>query len=518
MDSLQDRLAVPTRTGSGAPQADEVYVSARGIEKRYGGVRALRGVSVDIRRGEVHALVGENGAGKSTLGKIIAGSVAADDGRVLVNGRAVRYRRPSDARRDGIAIIDQELAILPHRTVLDNVFLGSERPRLGILSRRRQLEEFDRLAAEYGFAGLDPRAIAGGLRVADQQRVEILRALAHDASLIVMDEPTAPLSRREVENLHRVVRGLREQGTAIVFVSHFLDEVLEITDTVTVMKEGRKVRTAPTATETKDSLVLGMLGRTLESVFPEKPAEPAAVGAPVLSVAGLGREGVLQDIEITVRAGEIVGLGGLVGSGRTETLRAIFGADPIDAGSISVDGEPVRHRSPIDAMRNGIALVPESRKTQGLLMSRSIQENLLLPALGSVSSGGVIQRRREARRIEEMIAELGIKLGHPSDPVSTLSGGNQQKVAIAKWLVEVPRLLMIDEPTRGVDIGAKASIYRVLRALAEQGMAILLVSSELEELLGLSDRVYVLARGRVAAEFTGDLEEQEEAVLTAAFA
>ena len=517
MDSLQDRLIVPPMAEQDALPGDDIHVSAQGIEKRYGGVRALRGVSVHIRRGEGHALVGENGAGKSTLGKIIAGSVAADGGSVFVNGRAVRYRRPSDARRDGIAIIDQELAILPHRTVLDNVFLGSEQPRLGILSRRRQLEEFERLAAEYGFSGLDPRAVAGELRVADQQQVEILRALAHDASLIVMDEPTAPLSRREVENLHRVVRGLREQGTSIVFVSHFLDEVLEITDTVTVMKDGQKVRTAPTATETKDSLVLGMLGRTLESVFPEKPDETAP-GAPVLSVTGLGREGVLRDIALEVRAGEIVGLGGLVGSGRTETLRAIFGVDPIDAGELRVGGKPVRHRSPGDAMRNGLALVPESRKTQGLLMGRSIQENILLPALGSVSSGGIVRRRREAQKIEEMVAELGIKLGDASDPVSTLSGGNQQKVAIAKWLVGVPRLLMIDEPTRGVDIGAKASIYRVLRALADQGVAILLVSSELEELLGLSDRVYVLSRGRIVAEFAGDLEAQEEAVLSAAFA
>ncbi|MFC7765960.1 sugar ABC transporter ATP-binding protein [Leucobacter soli] len=331
-----------------------------------------------------------------------------------------------------------------------------------------------------------------------------------------MDEPTAPLSRREVEQLHGVIRSLKAQGTSIVFVSHFLDEVLEITDTVTVMKDGQRVRTSATADETKDSLVLGMLGRSLDSVFPEKRV--AHTGDTVLAVEGLSRQGVLKDVGFTVRAGEIVGLGGLVGSGRTETLRAVFGADAVDAGTIAVAGKPVTHRSPADAMKNGLALVPESRKSQGLLMGRSIHENIVLPALGRISPGGIIRSRRESQRIEEMIRELGIKLGRSTDPVSTLSGGNQQKVAIAKWLVDVPRLLMIDEPTRGVDIGAKASIYKVLRALADEGMAILLVSSELEELLGLSDRVYVMSRGRLVEEFTGDLESQEEAVLTAAFA
>lgn len=492
-----------------------MIVVARGIEKRYGGVRALRGVSVSIQRGEVHALVGENGAGKSTLGKIIAGSITGDGGMVEVNGKVVHYRRPKDAKRDGISIIDQELATLPHRTVLDNVFIGNENARFGLLGRGRHRAEFDRLVKEHGFEDLNPNQLAGELTVADQQRLEILRSLAQNANLIVMDEPTARLSRQEVLNLHRIIRKLRDEGTTIVLVSHFLEEVLELSDRITILKDGKKVRTSNASEETKTSLVEGMLGRPLDSVFPEK-AEGNG-NDPVLKVRNLTRNGVLKDINLEVAAGEIVGIAGLVGSGRTETLRAIFGADQFDAGTIELDGRSVRHRSPNHAMRNGLALVPESRKTDGLLMGRSIYENIALPATGNHSSMGIVKGRQESGSVRSIITDLGIKLGSPSDPVSTLSGGNQQKVAIAKWLVQTPKLLMVDEPTRGVDIGAKASIYSTLRALADQGMAILIVSSELDEVLGLSDRVYVMSRGTIVREFTGDVESQEKEVLAAAF-
>ena len=495
---------------------DDNHVVIRGVQKRYGGVVALGGVDVVIQRGEIHALVGENGAGKSTLGKIIAGSIVPDGGSVTVDGRAVRYRRPSEAIKDGIAMIDQELAILPHRSVVDNVFLGTERSRFGTTSRRDALVRYAELTERYGFQDLDAKARAGDLRVADQQRIEIMRALARQAKLIVMDEPTAPLSRVEAENLHTIIRDLRNQGTTVVFVSHFLDEVLCLADTTTILKDGLWVRTTPASTETKETLVLGMLGRSIESVFPEKK-EAGSRAETVLSVTGLTRAGVIEDVSLEIRAGEIVGLAGLVGSGRTETARAIFGADAMDSGTILLDGEKLAARSPRDAIRRGIALVPESRKTQGLLMGRSVRENISLTALRRLSLAGIISRRRERAKIEVLMKELGIKAGSPAEAVSTLSGGNQQKVALAKWLVRSPRLLIIDEPTRGVDVGAKSSIYQVLQNLAAEGMAILVISSELEEILGLADRTYVMSRGRIVREFTGDLQAQEEAVLAAAF-
>lgn len=498
-----------------APSSDLIRVS--GAHKRYGGVIALKGVNLTIRRGEIHALVGENGAGKSTLGKIIAGAVTPDGGGIEVNGRAVRYKRPSEAIRDGIAMIDQELAILPHRSVLDNVFLGTENGRLGVLNRRVALSRFHELASRFGFEDVDPRAIAGALRVADQQRVEIMRALSRGADLIVMDEPTAPLSRVEAQNLHSIMRDLRAQGTTIVFVSHFLEEVLELSDRVTIMKDGAWVRTSDARAETKDTLVLGMLGRKLESIYPTRGSGEKASETSRLALRNVSIDGVIENICIDLRPGEIVGLAGLVGSGRTETARAAFGADRISDGSVLIDGQEVRLRSPLDAIRAGIALVPESRKTQGLYMGRSVRENITAAALPAVSTWGTVRKRREDAAIARHMEALSIKAGSVDIPVSALSGGNQQKVALARSLMRDPKVLIVDEPTRGVDIGAKASIYEALRSVADEGKAVLVISSELEEVLGLSDRLYVMNRGRIVGEFAGDLLSQEEAVLAAAF-
>ncbi|MBB4662166.1 simple sugar transport system ATP-binding protein/ribose transport system ATP-binding protein [Conexibacter arvalis] len=482
--------------------------------KRYGGVHALRDVDVTIRRGEIHALVGENGAGKSTLGKILAGVVRPDGGTVSVGGRAVHYRAPHEAIRDGIAMIDQELALVPARSVLDNVFLGSEQHRAGVAKDRQARERFRALAARTGF-DLDPDAPVGSLRVADQQKVEILRALARNAELIVMDEPTAPLTPDEAQRLHAIMRDLRDRGTTIVFVSHFLREVLALSDTITVLKDGRFVQSGPASEQTQDSLVLAMLGRSLDVAFPD-PAPPADDAPVVLRARGLTRAGAIEGVDVTLRAGEIVGIAGLVGSGRTEVARALFGADRIDAGTIELDGRALRLRAPADAIRAGIAMLPESRKEQGLLMLRSVGENITLPHLRLVAGGGVVRRRGESARARELIERLGVKCDGADAPVASLSGGNQQKVALAKWLMKTPRVLIADEPTRGVDVGAKSAIYDLLRGLAAQGVAVLVISSELEEVLGLANRVLVMRRGRVAAELSSD-EATDEKVLTAAF-
>ncbi|MBS1878290.1 MAG: sugar ABC transporter ATP-binding protein [Actinobacteria bacterium] len=490
-----------------------VHVALDRVEKRFGGVHAVRGVSLEIRRGEIHALVGENGAGKSTLAKIVAGVHLPSAGSVSVDGREVRYRSPRQALADGIAMIDQELALLPARSVIDNVFLHSENSKAGLLRRRQMRERFAALVERTGFE-LDPDRTVGSLRVAEQQKVEIMRALARTARLIVMDEPTAPLTPVEAESLYAVMRSLRDEGVTIVFVSHFLSEVLALSDVVTVMRDGSRVRTSPAAEETPGSLVEGMLGRSLDSTFPARPESVRA--EPRLEVRGLCGTGRFEDVSFSVHAGEIVGLAGLIGSGRTEVARAIFGADRVDDGEILLDGEPVSPRSPRQAISRGIALLPESRKEQGLLMRRSIVENIMLPHLDDVSSGGIVRSARERREVVEAMERLSVRAAGPRASVDTLSGGNQQKVLFGKWLIRPPRVMIVDEPTRGVDVGAKRAIYELIDELTASGTAVLLISSDLEEVLGMAHRVLVMRRGRLAAEFSNEGAERT-AVLAAAF-
>ncbi|MBS1885876.1 MAG: sugar ABC transporter ATP-binding protein [Actinobacteria bacterium] len=499
-----------------APQASApaaVHVALDRVEKRFGGVHAVRGVSLEVRRGEIHALVGENGAGKSTLAKIVAGVHRPTAGRVVVDGREVNYRSPRHALADGIAMIEQELALLPARSVIDNVFLSTENSRAGLLRRRQIRARFAALVERTGF-DLDPDRTVGSMRVAEQQKVEIMRALARTARLIVMDEPTAPLTPVEAESLYTVMRSLRDEGVTIVFVSHFLSEVIALSDTITVMRDGFHVRTAPAAAETPGSLVEGMLGRSLDSTFPPRPERVGE--APRLEVRGLSAAGRFEDVSFTVNAGEIVGLAGLIGSGRTEIARAIFGADRVDSGEILVDGEPVSPRSPRQAIGKGIALLPESRKEQGLLMRRSIVENIMLPHLGDVSSGGVLRFGRERREVGAAMESLSVRAAGPRASVDTLSGGNQQKVLFGKWLLRTPRVMIVDEPTRGVDVGAKRAIYELIDELTAGGTAVLFISSDLEEVLGMAHRIFVMRRGRVAAEFAGRQAERA-AVLAAAF-
>jgi ABC-type sugar transport system ATPase subunit len=492
-----------------------VHVELRGIGKRFGGVRALSEIDLAIERGSIHGLVGENGAGKSTLGKIIAGVHRPDEGELWVDGRRANYLSPRGALADGLTLIAQEPTLVPRRSVLENVFLGIERGRVGVVNGRSLRARWRSLVEEVGF-DLPPDAEAGTLRVADQQKAEVMRAVARNAELIVMDEPTAALTTDESERLFEAVRRLRERGTTIVYVSHFLAEVLDLVETVTILRDGRLVRTSPAANETPESLVSAMLGRSMDVTFPEKLFPPAESPV-VLSVRGLTREPVLEDVSFDVRAGEIVGLAGLIGSGRSEVARAIFGADRLDAGEIRVDDKPVRIRKPRDGVKAGIVMIPEDRKAQGLLMLRPVVDNVTLPHLPAVSRAGVIEERRERRETTELVQRVDLRAKGLSSKVSTLSGGNQQKVLFAKWLFRPPRVFVADEPTRGVDVGAKRAIYELIRSLAEAGMAVLLISSEHEEVLGLAHRVLVMRGGRIVEELD-HVSMNEEAIMKAAFA
>ncbi|MFT4233935.1 MAG: sugar ABC transporter ATP-binding protein [Microbacterium sp.] len=487
-----------------------VHLRAEGITKRYGGVTALDAVSVDFLRGEIHSLVGENGAGKSTLGKIIAGAAVPDGGRLLLNGVPIQFVSPRQALDHGIALVHQEISLVQRMTVLENMLLGLTGP---LVNRRRMLAEFDRVQAETGFA-FRPDALAADLPLAEQQKVEIARALARRAELIVFDEPTAPLSADESERLYEIVRRLSERGTTAVFVSHFLQEVLDLSDRVTVLKDGRYVRTGAAEDETAGSLIEGMLGRSLASTFPRK--EPAAEDAPVvLSTEGLTRTGAVHGISIEARVGEIVGLAGLVGAGRTEFARMLAGSDRIDAGVLRIDGAEVAIRSVADAIRHGIVYLTESRKDLGVLLERSARENLTLSTLRLFTTAGVVDARAEREAVNRAIAEIDLRPADPSMPVGLFSGGNQQKVLLGRCLMAGPRVLILDEPTRGVDVGAKHSLYELIIAAARRGTAVIVISSDLEEVIGLAHRIYVMHRGSVRAEFDGDAEDG--AILSAAF-
>lgn len=493
-----------------------VHVELRDISKSFGGTHALEGVSLAIGHGSIHALVGENGAGKSTLGKIIAGVHSPDHGQLLLAGEPVRFRSPRDAISRGVILIAQELATVPSLTVAENVFLGVEPRQAGFQNRRELRRRYTELAASVGFE-LDGDANVGRLRTADQQKVEILRALCRNAQLIVMDEPTAALSRPDAEALHLVICQLARSGSTVVLVSHFLNEVLELADEVTILRDGRLVQTVPAAGQTEDSLLSAMLGRPLDATFPPRRLVPA--DAPVvLSVRGLTAPGV-NDVSFDLRAGEILGLAGLVGAGRSELARAVYRANRVGAGTVGVAGPAGMVRvtgTPRTAMRAGLAMIPESRKEQGLLLGRSVLENVTLSSLAQLSRAGMVRRRPERRAVHDMLAKVDVRGGGQAVTASALSGGNQQKLLFARSLLRDPLLLIADEPTRGVDVGAKRAIYELLASLTESGLGVLLISSDVEEILGLAHRVLVMRAGQIAAELTGD-EATEATILGAAF-
>jgi ribose transport system ATP-binding protein len=473
-------------------------LSMSGITKSFPGVRALDGVDLDVQAGEVHCLLGQNGAGKSTLIKVLAGAHQPDTGRLRWRGEEVTLRSPIAAMRLGIATIYQELDLVEHLSVAENVHLGHEPTAAGFVVRRKTARKSTRqLLGRLGHAEIDPVRPVGELSAAQRQIVSMARALSHDVRLIVMDEPSAALDPDEVDNLFRIVGDLTAEGVAVVYISHRLEEIRRIGDRVTVLKDGRAVAGGlpAKATPTREVVAL-MTGRNVEYVFPERPAS-GMEGAPVLEVRGLAREGEFAPFDLEVRPGEIVGLAGLVGSGRSEILETIYGARKATSGQVRVDGRALRPGSVRAAVRAGLGLAPEERKAQALLMLESVTRNVSVSSMSRFSRGGWIDRGAEKGAARAATRELSLRPDNPSTPVRTLSGGNQQKAVLARWLLRGCRVLLLDEPTRGVDVGARAELYAVIRRLADEGLAVLLVSSEIPEVLGLADRVLVLREGRV---------------------
>ena len=496
-----------------ADLADRNLLEMRGIGKAFPGVRALYDVDFTLVPGEVHALVGENGAGKSTLMKILAGAYVADEGEIRLDGRPVRFNGPQSALAAGIVTIYQELNLVPELSVAENIFLGDE-PQLGssaVIDWRSAHRRSAELLARVGIS-LDTHARVNTLGVGKQQLVEVAKALHRTPRLIVMDEPTASLGLAEIDELFRVIRELRSRGVSIVYISHRLDEIFALCDRVTVMRDGTVVDTRAVASSDVTTLVQLMVGRTLERAL--RTPNPVTETTELLGVTGLTRRGVFEDVSFSVRRGEIYGLGGVVGSGRTEVARAIFGADRLDAGELRIEGRPVRITSPREAVQNGIAMLTEDRKAEGLVLGLPVRANVSLAILDRIARAfGFIPPERERSLAQEFIASLHIRTPGPEQLAVNLSGGNQQKVVLAKWLAVQPKLLIFDEPTRGVDVGAKAEIYALIRALVAQGMAVIIISSELPELLSLSDRIGVLKRGRIVAEL--DAATTDEATVLA---
>ncbi len=474
-------------------------IELTGISKSFAGVRVLQDISFDVRAGEVHALVGENGAGKSTLIKIMGGVHRADAGEIRVNGQSAQFASPRASAASGIAVVHQELLLFPDLSVAENIFVGHA-PRTGwgaldwgkMRSRAREL--LDRLQSQH----IDVDARVGALSVANRQRVEIARALSQDARALIMDEPTASLVEEDVQQLLAIVRLLRDKGVGIVYVSHKLPEIFALADRVTVLRDGTRVGTAPVAELDERKLVSMMVGRPIDQLFPKQETK---IGAPLLEVRNLSFGAVVRDVSLTLHAGEILGVAGLIGSGRTELALTIFGITPATAGEILIEGKAVRIESPQRARDLGIAYVPEDRGLQGLVRPQSIQENISLTVLKSLATGTLIDHRKEEKLARDSIAKFGIRARGPRQIVRQLSGGNQQKVVLAKWLATEPRILIMDEPTRGIDVGAKSEIHALMSALAARGLGILMISSELPEVLGMSDRVLVMKNGRLVAEF-----------------
>jgi len=499
------------------PDASSPLLRMTGITKRFPGVLALNDVSLDVLPGEVLGLLGENGAGKSTLLKILSGAQAPDAGSIALDGEELRFAAPYEAQARGIVTIYQEFNLIPTLSVAENLMIGRERGRAGVIhwpaTMRAAREALDRLGLP-----IDPRRLVRDLSVADQQMVEIARALSIEARLIVMDEPTAALSAAEVTRLLDLVRTLRGQGIGVIYVTHRLDEVIALCDRATVLRDGRLVGTVDVASIAVDDLIRMMVGRDL-GVFAPIQGGAAQPGPPALRVEGLGTKmaasdphaTVVHDVSLYLRRGEILGIAGLVGAGRTELARAIFGADPVSSGRVFVNGTPVAIGSPADAIALGIGLVPEDRKQQALFLSLAIRNNLAVAAMGRLSAAlGYVSDAWERGLVEDYRSALGIRMASPDQSIANLSGGNQQKVVLARWLALKPKILIVDEPTRGIDVAAKAEVHQLLGRLAREGIAVMVISSELPEVLALSDRILTLCEGRLTGEvMRADASEEQ---------
>ena len=484
----------------------EYLLRMEGISKRFPGVVALDGVHLDVRPGSVHALMGENGAGKSTLMKCLIGMYRPDAGRIVLDGREIAPRNEAEGIAAGISMIHQELAAVPEMTVAENLFLGREPRVAGLFVDHQAMQRQARELFDRWEIGLDPRRTMRTLSVAQAQLVEIAKAISYESRVVVMDEPTSAIPEAEVEHLHRMIRRLRAEGRAIVYITHKMDEVFAISDDITVLRDGRWVATAPASELTRDRLIALMVGREITQLFPKVDAE---IGDVVLRVRDLNRGDLVRDVSFELRRGEILGVAGLMGAGRTEVLETLFGIHPAESGTVEVNGRPVSIRKPKDAIDAGLSLLTEDRKATGIMGVLSVRDNMLIAALPAYSPGGLLQIGRMDAAAQEQRVGLGVRTPSLDQAVANLSGGNQQKVLLSRWLLTLPDILMIDEPTRGIDVGAKAEIHRLMSQLAGAGKAIIMVSSELPEVLGMSDRVLVMHEGRIAGELTRAEATQE---------
>jgi ABC-type sugar transport system ATPase subunit len=498
---------------------NQLAVDMHGISKLFPGQQALKDVDFDVRRAEVHALVGENGAGKSTLMKILAGSIPADSGTIHIGGREVTFRRPIDAIRAGISTIYQELMLCPNLSVSANVFLGHELTATpGAFIKEDVLRERSRENLQLVGMDVDPRTIVGRLTIAQQQMVEIAKALSLESQVIIMDEPTSALTQRETDHLYTVLRLLRDQGRSVIYISHRLEEIFTIANRATVLRDGELVGTVNVSESSPNELVRMMVGRELELEGLNRDSSAAQHGGsrPLLEARSLTRRGVFQDISFTVYPGEVVGFAGLVGAGRTEVMRAVFGIDSLDSGTVLRSDKEIKIRSPKDAIKNGLGMTTEDRKYDGLFPNFTVRENASVADLDDLSVLGFVKAPQERREVSKIVKELDVRPPNPNRMMVNLSGGNQQKVTIARWLMTDPEVLIVDEPTRGVDVGAKVEIRRLIRELAQRGKGIVMVSSELPELLGTADRILVMSAGRLVAELDARKTSQEEIMSYAA--
>jgi ABC-type sugar transport system ATPase subunit len=494
--------------------SNSLLLEMRWINKSFPGVHALKNVSIKLHRGEVLGLVGENGAGKSTLIKVLGGAHSPDAGKILIEGQPVHIPSPAAAQQAGVSIIYQEFNLIGDLTVRDNIFLGREKTRMGFVKSTEEHRETLQLFKKIGI-NIDPNARCSELTVAQQQTVEIAKALSVNAKIIVMDEPTATLTTQEVEHLFAIVQDLKSHGLGIIYISHRLDEIFEVADRAMVLRDGEHVGTQDINDITREKLIEMMVGRPIESEFPKRSASP---GPERLRVENLCRGKAVRNVNFIARAGEILGFAGLVGAGRTETMRLIFGADKPDTGRILINGRKTAIRAPHDAMRNRICLLTEDRKGQGLVLIHSCRENFGLPNLDRLVRGFFLDQRRERKEFSDFVESLRIKMTSHEQLVMNLSGGNQQKIVLAKWLARNADIMIFDEPTRGIDVGAKYEIYLLMNRLADEGKTIIMISSELPEILGLSDRIIVMHEGRIKGEITDVANSTQEDILSMAMA